>query len=112
MPGVGAMASEADTEVQSGPPGRFGGFLGFVERVGNKLPDPVLLFVLLAAVLAVLSAILAGIGLQAQVPGQAAPTAVRSLLSGEGLRFAIGSADADLVEVPPLGAAIGAPASR
>lgn len=100
------MASEAETEVQSEPPGRFGGFLGFVERVGNKLPDPVLLFVLLAAVLAVLSAILAAVGLQAQVPGQAAPTVVRSLLSGEGLRFALGSAIENFVEFPPLGTII------
>lgn len=95
------MATGAETE-----PERLKGFLGVVERVGNRLPDPVLLFVLLGAVLAVLSAILAGVGLEAQVPGQAAPTPVRSLLSGDGLRFALGSAIENFVEFPPLGTII------
>lgn len=95
------MATEAEAE-----PERLRGFLGFVERVGNKLPDPVLLFVLLAGALAVLSAILSGIGLEAQVPGQAAPTPVRNLLSGDGLRFALGSAIDNFVEFPPLGTII------
>ncbi|GAA4933230.1 aminobenzoyl-glutamate transport protein [Actinomycetospora succinea] len=95
------MATEAEAE-----PERLPGFLGFVERVGNRLPDPVLLFVLLGAALAVLSAILAAVGLEAQVPGAAAPTPVRSLLSGEGLRFALGSAIENFVEFPPLGTII------
>ncbi|MEJ2888882.1 AbgT family transporter [Actinomycetospora aeridis] len=98
------MATESETSPTE--PERLRGFLGVVERVGNRLPDPVLLFVLLGAVLAVLSAILAGVGLEAQVPGAPAPTPVRSLLSGEGLRFALGSAIENFVEFPPLGTII------
>ena len=50
-------------------------FLGFVERVGNLLPDPTLIFVYLIAVLMVVSAIGAGLGWSASLPfsGEEAP---------------------------------------
>ncbi|ANY08389.1 AbgT family transporter [Pseudonocardia sp. HH130630-07] len=80
--------------------------LGAVERIGNRLPDPVILFVVLAILLAGLSAVLAAAGLSAQVPGQDAPTPVRSLLTGEGLRFALTEAVTNFVEFPPLGTII------
>jgi len=55
------------------PPAR--GFLATVERIGNKLPDPVMLFVWLIAILMVISAIGASLGWQASLPfkGDTAP---------------------------------------
>jgi aminobenzoyl-glutamate transport protein len=44
------------------------GFLGFVERVGNLLPDPVMIFVWLIGFLMVLSAIGAALGWTASLP--------------------------------------------
>ncbi|MEU6697455.1 AbgT family transporter [Pseudonocardia sp. NPDC046786] len=77
-----------------------------MERVGNRLPDPVILFVVLAVLLAGLSAVLSAAGLSAQVPGQDEITPVRSLLTGEGLRFALTEAVTNFVEFPPLGTII------
>lgn len=51
------------------------GFLGFVERVGNLLPDPIMIFVWLIALLMILSAIGAALGWSASLayPGEEAP---------------------------------------
>jgi aminobenzoyl-glutamate transport protein len=51
------------------------GFLGFVERVGNLLPDPIMIFVWLIGLLMVLSAVGAGLGWSAALayPGTQAP---------------------------------------
>ena len=46
------------------------GFLGWVERTGNKLPDPVFIFFYLIIVLIVISVICAALGLTAQHPTQ------------------------------------------
>ncbi len=51
------------------------GFLGFIERVGNLLPDPIMIFVWLIGLLMVLSAIGAAQGWSASLtyPGEEAP---------------------------------------
>ncbi len=51
------------------------GFLGFIERVGNLLPDPIMIFVYLIAILMGLSAIGAAFGWSASLsyPGDEAP---------------------------------------
>ena len=51
------------------------GFLGFVEKVGNFLPDPIMIFVWLIGFLMILSAIGAAIGWSASLayPGETAP---------------------------------------
>ncbi len=56
-------------------PARQRGFLGFVERVGNLLPDPTIIFVYLIAVLMIVSAIGAALGWSASLPysGEEAP---------------------------------------
>ncbi len=46
------------------------GFLGFVERAGNKLPDPVFIFLFLLIILMVISAIASMIGLNATLSEQ------------------------------------------
>lgn len=87
-------------------PTRLARALTVVERVGNRLPDPVILFVVLSVLLAGLSAVLAAAGLTAQIPGEDEVTPVRSLLTGEGLRFALTEAVTNFVEFPPLGTII------
>ena len=69
------------------------GFLGWVERTGNRLPDPVFLFFGLIAMLMVLSVIAAALGWSAVHPteldeatGQARVITATSLLSAENIR--------------------------
>ncbi len=56
-------------------PGRQRGFLGFVERAGNLLPEPAMIFVWLIGILMVLSAIASWAGLSASLnyTGKEAP---------------------------------------
>ena len=56
-------------------PARQRGFLGFVERVGNLLPDPTIIFLYLIIVLMIVSAIGAALGWSASLPysGKTAP---------------------------------------
>lgn len=62
------------------------GFLGWVERNGNKLPDPVFIFVYLLIALMGLSVILALIGLSATL----APDVLNGMPDSQKARFGIG----------------------
>ncbi len=64
-----------DSSELTGAARRQRGFLGFVEKVGNVLPDPIMIFVYLIAILMVLSAIGAALGWSASLnyPGTEAP---------------------------------------
>ncbi|MFC7291810.1 AbgT family transporter [Hirschia litorea] len=70
---------------------KVGGFLGWIERTGNKLPDPVVIFFYLALVLIAISVVCALAGLTAlhptQVNADGNPLVVmsQSLLSGENI---------------------------
>lgn len=57
------------------PPERQRGFLGAIERVGNLLPDPTIIFIYLIAVLMIVSAMGAAMGWSASLPypGEKAP---------------------------------------
>lgn len=76
--------------------------LNVIENVGNKLPHPFWLFWILAAILAVTSALyaMAGAGVTDPESGEFAP--VRSLLSGEGLAMAVETALEAYQTFPPL----------
>lgn len=57
-----------------------------VERIGNRLPDPVSIFVGLAVVVAVASAVVAGMGLSVTHPVTGDVVRAVDLLTAEGLR--------------------------
>ena len=67
------------------------GFLGWVERTGNRLPDPVFIFFYLAIILVIISLICYFTGVTAEHPTQkgadGAPLIIKakSLLSGENI---------------------------
>ncbi|WP_051089169.1 AbgT family transporter [Hirschia maritima] len=71
--------------------GKVGGILGWVERTGNKLPDPVVIFFYLAIVLIAISVVAALSGLSAlhptQVDSDGNPIVIvsESLLSGDNI---------------------------
>jgi aminobenzoyl-glutamate transport protein len=83
--------------------------LDVVERVGNKAPHPAVLFFLLIAVVIVLSVALAGISvsyqrLNAQThQTEEATTAIRSLLSADGVRFIFTSVVPSFINFGPVG---------
>ena len=61
------------------------GFLGWVERTGNKLPDPVFIFIYLIAGLVAVSILAAGAGLVATHPIQKAPSGGPLVLEAQSL---------------------------
>jgi len=78
-------------------------FLDWVERAGNKLPDPFMLFVILAAAVIVLSFFLAKLNVQIKHPTKDQMVAVKSLLSGEGLTYMFVNLTKNFVGFAPLG---------
>lgn len=77
--------------------------LSSIERMGNKLPHPFILFTVLAVVVIVASALLSLLGIAASNPQTGEDVYVRSLLSGPGLEFMLTSVVSNFVNFPPLG---------
>ena len=78
-------------------------FLHGVEKVGNYLPHPFWLFIILAGVVIVLSAILEAAGIGAENPADGEQIDVQSLMTPEGFQQMITDAVQNFVEFPPLG---------
>ena len=77
--------------------------LGTVERIGNRLPDPATLFVLLGVVTLALAALGAWAGWSVTDPANQSKTiAVRSLLNAEGVRWILTNAIRNFLDFPPL----------
>jgi aminobenzoyl-glutamate transport protein len=76
--------------------------MAVVERVGNALPHPFWLFWILAALLAVVSAVLAGLEVSVVSPSDGETVTVRNLLSGDGLAMAISTMVENFASFPPM----------
>ena len=63
------------------------GFLGTIERVGNALPHPFILFLIITGLLVVLAAVLAACGIQVTKPTTDEVVAVKSLLNKDGFAW-------------------------
>lgn len=78
--------------------------LNGIERVGNKLPHPVTLFIIFAAAVVVLSAIFSAIGVSVEDPVNEGETiAVKNLLNSEGILYLFESAVTNFTNFAPLG---------
>ena len=70
-------------------------FLDGIERMGNMVPHPLIIFLILIAIVIVLSAVLAGFGASVSFERinpvtneiEIATTGIRSLLNADGIRF-------------------------
>ncbi len=91
----------------SSPP-KSGGLLDALERAGNRLPDPVVLFALVAGLIAVASALMAGGNWTVTHPGTGDPVAVQSLLEGSQLRRMWTDAVKNFGAFPPLASVLAA----
>lgn len=73
-----------------------------IERVGNKLPHPVWIFVFLSAFVVLLSAYLAGRGVSVIDPSTGEVATVKSLLTREGMQVMLGDVVKNYANFPPL----------
>jgi aminobenzoyl-glutamate transport protein len=80
--------------------------LDVVERVGNRLPDPITLFALFALLVVLASWLAATAGLSAVHPGTGDTVSAVNLLSAEGIRRMLTQAVANFTAFPPLGLVI------
>jgi aminobenzoyl-glutamate transport protein len=77
--------------------------LGGIERAGNKLPHPVLLFLGLFAVLGAVSTVLAAAGATVTVPGDDEVLPVKGLFTGEGVTWLLENFIPNFTGFPSLG---------
>jgi aminobenzoyl-glutamate transport protein len=85
------------------PPGWIARALGLVERIGNRLPDPATLFVLIGLLVLAVSWIGATAGWSVPDPrGGPEPLKVVNLLDAAGIRWIVTGAIANFLDFPPL----------
>lgn len=80
----------------------FGRSLRFIEKTGNALPQPAVLFALLAAIVLAISAVAAGWGLEVVHPSTGKTLQAVNLLSLEGLHRIIAGTLTNFIQFPPL----------
>lgn len=79
------------------------GLLGFIEWLGNKLPDPFWLFVILGILVLISSWIGEHLGMSALNPSTQEEVHVENLLSAEGFHKILTEAVSNFISFPPLG---------
>lgn len=83
------------------------GILGWIERIGNKLPHPVIIFILLAVAIIFVSEVVARIGVSVDfydaTAGEDVTIEAVSLLNGEGIAHIFNSAVTNFTGFAPLG---------
>ena len=85
------------------PRARRGAWLDRLERLGNLLPDPVIIFLSLIVLLIAVSALAAAVGWNAQHPMTGKLLRVQSLLSAENVGKLLVEMPQTLTRFPPLG---------
>lgn len=78
-------------------------FLDGVEYIGNKLPDPFVIFVILALLVIVISGIFSAMNASVIHPGTGEDLPVQNLISGDGLEFMLTSMLDNFTGFAPLG---------
>ncbi|MCP3027225.1 AbgT family transporter [Halobacillus sp. A5] len=78
-------------------------FLNGIERMGNKLPEPFMLFVYLAGFIILFSWVISLFGVSVEEPGTGEEIAIKSLVSGEGLEYILTSMLDNFTGFAPLG---------
>jgi aminobenzoyl-glutamate transport protein len=80
-----------------------GRILNTIERFGNRLPHPAMLFLYLIIIIMILSWLLHFLGASVTQPGTGEQLAVKSLVSSKGLLYIIDSLFSNFIEFKPLG---------
>lgn len=79
------------------------GFLNFIEKWGNRLPDPFFIFVYLAVFVVLLSWLVSSLGTTVVHPGTGEELAIQSIVSGEGIRYILAETINNFTGFAPLG---------
>ncbi|MFC3418978.1 AbgT family transporter [Salinicoccus hispanicus] len=83
--------------------GLFNRFLNVIERLGNKLPDPIVLFIILMIAILIASFFAGMAGLEAENPADGETIQAVNLLSGSGMVQILTEAISNFSAFPPLG---------
>lgn len=73
-----------------------------VERLGNKLPEPFMLFLILFLITGIVSTAMQLAGVVVEVPGADEPTVIKGLFTGEGLAWLTTNIGENYIGFPPL----------
>jgi aminobenzoyl-glutamate transport protein len=97
------MAGQPEAADYAGANPRIARILDWIERVGNKLPDPAILFLLALIITWVVSALLAPVSFSAIDPRTGDPVVVKNLLAGHEFTGFLSQMVQVFVSFPPLG---------
>ncbi|ANQ65108.1 AbgT family transporter [Staphylococcus equorum] len=86
-----------------GKPTLINRFLNIVEKVGNRLPDPSILFFLMCVGLAIVTWVVSLFQISVKHPGTGDTIAIKSILSKDGLSMILNDAIKNFSEFPALG---------
>ena len=95
--------SHPDPDLTPAPRGVVTRILDMVEHVGNKLPDPAMLFLILMLLTWVVSAVMSGWSFSEIDPRSGDPVAINNLLSGSSLTAFMATMVQTFVNFAPLG---------
>jgi aminobenzoyl-glutamate transport protein len=98
-----ANSSEAVEPGANGPPGWMNRALNFIERAGNVLPDPAVLFLVLLIVVWILSAIMAPFTFSDLDPRTGMPIQINNQLTGAAIAEFLATMTSTFVNFHPLG---------
>ena len=97
------LLQQVFTKAEKNEENRFSKFLSFVEKVGNKLPHPFILFFYLTVLLVILSWILSLFKAAVVHPNTQEMVAVKSIISAEGIQFILSDTLKNFTGFAPLG---------
>ncbi len=97
------MENDTVTDGTTKPSGFVNKALDLIERIGNKLPDPAALFLILLFVVWILSAIFSGVSFAELDPRSKTPIVINNLLTGTAIASFLSTMVATFMAFPPLG---------
>ena len=77
-----------------------------IERIGDRIPDPFMLFVYLTVTLALVSTIVAAWDVSVRIPGEASTIPVRGILTTGGMVWWLENFVQNFISFPPFGAVL------
>ena len=98
-------SAELECSADSSPPQKktaMDRLLGTIESVGNKLPEPFTLFLILFLITAVISTVMAYFGAEVAVPGEDESVKIKGFFTGEGLAWFTTTLGQNYLGFPPL----------